>query len=150
MHHLSADNKIAYTFWILALMGHWCFWHGMHTVPMFIHMTQLHIQKYIFTLVLLPFIQWNLNRSDDYFLFLSSDTKIVLITKPKSWCCHFINVQILLNVRGNINPFAQKCRPWSTHNMWFKMTKWAKVVTNYMCSNDSHLNYCLIQSSHSI
>jgi hypothetical protein len=52
---------------------------------------------------------------------------------------NFITVQILLNVRGDINPFAQKCRPWLTHSMWFKMTKWAEVI-GYMYSNDGHLS----------
>ena len=124
-------------------MGHWCFWHGMHTLWMFIHMMWLHIQRHIVTLVVLRFVQWNFNRNDHHFLFLSSDTKIVLITKPKSWFCNFINLQILLNVRGDMNPFAQKCQPWLTHSMWFKMTKWAKVVTSYMYSNDGRLNSCL-------
>jgi len=90
---------------------------------MFIHMMWLHIQKHIVIMVVLHFIQLNFNRSGDHFPFLSSDTKIVLITKPKSWCCNFITVQILLNVRGNINPFAQKCRTCLTHSIWFKTTK---------------------------
>jgi len=139
-----------YRFWILALMGHWCFWNGMYTIWMFIHMMWLLIQKHIVTLVVLHFVQWNFSGHDHHFLFLSSATKIVLITKPKSWCCNFITVQILLSVRGDINPFAQNCKPWLTHSMGFKMTKWAKVVTSYMYSNDCHLNSCLLQSACSI
>jgi hypothetical protein len=65
-----------------------------------IYILHLHLQNYIFTLVVLYLVQLNFNRSD-YFSVLSSDTKIILITECKKWC-NFINVQILLNVMGDI------------------------------------------------